>query len=205
MPKNPGRTFILIASACAIFWPGAFIFGYPGVMRQYWQQAFNVGGSEVGKSVFFVLIGAACFMYLCGRWQEKYGPAKLAALGAVLCGSSVIWLSRAGNMTDVYAWAFLVGASSAFIYVPGAFIQNRMAHIVHLYRLLFVIIFFNTQANGHTINAARNFSYPSRPPCPYLRADIIQDRDTMTFSSPGNMDIKIRIVDKNQKVGTIVF
>ena len=33
-----GRVFILIASAGAIFWPGAYIFGFPGVMRQHWQQ-----------------------------------------------------------------------------------------------------------------------------------------------------------------------
>ena len=114
MPEKPGRAFILISCACAIFWPGAFIFGFPGVMRQYWQQAFDVGGSEVGQT-----------MYLCGRWQEKYGPAKLAALGAVLCGSSVIWLGRAENMTAVYAWAFLVGASSAFIYVPALTVVQR--------------------------------------------------------------------------------
>jgi OFA family oxalate/formate antiporter-like MFS transporter len=125
MPKKPGRTFILIASACAIFWPGAFIFGYPGVMRQYWQQAFNVGSSEVGQTVFFILAGATCFMYLCGRWQEKFSPAKLAAFGAVLCGSSVIWLGRTENITAVYVWAFLAGASSAFIYVPALTVVQR--------------------------------------------------------------------------------
>jgi MFS transporter, OFA family, oxalate/formate antiporter len=119
MIDKPGRALILIACACAIFWPGAFIFGFPGVMSRYWQQAFNVGGSAVGKTVFFVLIGATCFMYLCGRWQEKYDPGKLAALGAILCGSSVIWLGQAENMNAVYAWAFLTGASSAFIYVPA--------------------------------------------------------------------------------------
>ncbi len=47
MPQKSGRAFILIACACAVFWPGAFIFGYPGIMRHYWQQAFNVGGSFV--------------------------------------------------------------------------------------------------------------------------------------------------------------
>ena len=125
MPEKPGRASILISCACAIFWPGAFIFGFPGVMRQHWQQAFNVGGSAVGQTIFFILIGATCFMYLCGRWQEKYGPGKLAALGAVLCGSSVIWLGQADNMTAVYAWAFLVGASSAFIYVPALTVVQR--------------------------------------------------------------------------------
>ena len=119
MIKKPGRTLILVSCVCAIFWPGAFIFGFPGILRQHWQQTFNVGGSSVGQTIFFILTGATCFMYLCGRWQEKYGPAKLAALGAVLCGSSVIWLGRAENMTAVYAWAFLVGASSAFVYAPA--------------------------------------------------------------------------------------
>jgi OFA family oxalate/formate antiporter-like MFS transporter len=125
MIEKPGRALILISCACAIFWPGAFIFGFPGIMRQHWQQAFNVGGGAVGRTIFFILIGATCFMYLCGRWQEKYGAGKLAALGAVLCGGSVIWLGRAENMTAVYAWAFSVGASSAFIYVPALTVVQR--------------------------------------------------------------------------------
>ena len=125
MPQKPGRTLILIACACAVFWPGAFIFGFPGIMRHYWQQAFNAGDSAVGQTIFFILIGATCFMYLCGRWQEKYGPGKLTALGAVLCGSSVIWLGRTESMTAVHAWAFLVGAASAFIYVPALTVVQR--------------------------------------------------------------------------------
>ena len=119
MSQKPARVFILTASAIAVFCPGAFIFGYPGIMRHYWQQAFNVGSSEVGQTIFFILIGATCFMYLCGRWQEKYGPRKLAVPGAVVTGAGVFWLGRAGNMTAVHAWAFLAGAASAFIYVPA--------------------------------------------------------------------------------------
>jgi len=125
LSEKSGRTLILISCACAIFWPGAFIFGFPGVMSQHWQQAFNAGRSEVGQTVFFILTGASCFMYLCGRWQEKYGPGKLAALGAGLCGSSAIWLGQAENMTAVYVWAFLVGISSAFIYVPALTVVQR--------------------------------------------------------------------------------
>jgi OFA family oxalate/formate antiporter-like MFS transporter len=113
------RTAVLIASGGAIFWPGAFIFGFPGVMRQYWQQTFITDGSGVGRTIFFILIGATSFMYLCGRWQEKCGPGKLAAVGAVICGGSAIWLSTADGMPAVYIWAFLVGASSAFVYVPA--------------------------------------------------------------------------------------
>ena len=78
-------------------------------------------------------------MYLCGRWQEKYGPGKLAALGAVLCGSSAIWLSRAEDMTAVYIWAYLAGASSAFIYAGTALsslkkrkvTRSILPHMIH--------------------------------------------------------------------------
>jgi len=125
MPEKSGRALILISCACAIFWPGAFIFGFPGVMSQHWQQAFNVGRSEVGQTVFFILAGATCFMYMCGRWQEKFGPGSLAALGAGLCGSSAVWLSQTENMIAVYIWAFIVGASSAFIYIPALTVVQR--------------------------------------------------------------------------------
>ena len=119
MPAKISRTIILVACACAIFWPGSFIFGLPGVLRQHWQQVFNADSSAIGRTVFFILIGATCFMYLCGRFQEKYSPAKLASIGILMCGISVIWLSQAGNMTEVNIWAFIVGASSAFVYLPG--------------------------------------------------------------------------------------
>ena len=124
MAKSP-RTLILIACACAIFWPGAFIFGLPGVLRQYWQQAFDAGGGAVGETIFFILIGATCFMYLCGRLQEKYSPGRLAAVGSVMCGSSAVWLSHAGSMLEVNVWAFFAGASSAFIYIPGLTVVQR--------------------------------------------------------------------------------
>jgi OFA family oxalate/formate antiporter-like MFS transporter len=119
MPAKKSRNIILIACACAIFWPGAFIFGLPGVLRQHWQQAFDADGGAVGRTVFFILIGATCFMYLCGRLQEKYSSRRLASIGAVMCGSSSIWLGQAGNMAEVNVWAFVVGASSAFVYLPG--------------------------------------------------------------------------------------
>ena len=125
MLVKKSRTVILIACACAIFWPGAFIFGLPGVLRQHWQQAFNAGGGAVGGTVFFILTGATCFMYLCGRLQEKYAPGRLAAIGAVMCGGSVIWLSQAASMGAVNMGAFCIGAASAFVYLPGLTVVQR--------------------------------------------------------------------------------
>ncbi|MFH1984475.1 MAG: MFS transporter [Pseudomonadota bacterium] len=125
MPTKNARGFVLIACACAIFWPGAFIFGLPGILRQHWQQAFGASGREVGGTVFFVLTGATCFMYLCGRLMQKYGPGRLTAIGAVACGGSAIWLSSAGSIHEVNIWAFFVGASSAFVYLPGLTVVQR--------------------------------------------------------------------------------
>jgi OFA family oxalate/formate antiporter-like MFS transporter len=103
----------------AVFWPGAFIFGFPGVLSQHWQLAFGVGKAAVGQSIFFILAGAGTFMYVVGRWQAVVGPSRMAAFGAFLCGGSVIYLGHVSSMRGVYGWGFLVGASSAFLYIPG--------------------------------------------------------------------------------------
>jgi OFA family oxalate/formate antiporter-like MFS transporter len=103
----------------AVFWPGAFIFGFPGVLSQHWQLTFGAGKAAVGQSIFFILAGAGTFMYLVGRWQAVVGPSRMAAVGALLCGGSVIYLGYVSSMIGVYGWGFLVGASSAFLYIPG--------------------------------------------------------------------------------------
>jgi MFS transporter, OFA family, oxalate/formate antiporter len=119
MPKLRSSTLVFIASTAAIFWPGAFVFAFPGLFGQYWQQTFAVNAGAVGGTVFITLVGGTCFMYLCGRWQEKYGPRRMAAVGAVLGGLGTIWLSRAESMFDVNLWAFVVGAATSFVYLPG--------------------------------------------------------------------------------------
>lgn len=125
MPKLKNGAAAFIACCVAIFWPGAFIFGFPGTLGPYWQQAFEVGRADIGKSLFFVLAGAGSFMYLTGRWQERLGFPWVTALGAVVCGGSAALLSFARGMGAVYAWAFLVGASSAFIYIPALTVAQR--------------------------------------------------------------------------------
>ena len=74
----------LIAGCGAVFWPGAFIFSFPGVMGPHWQETFQVGSAAVGQTLFFVLAAVGVFMFLIGRWQEKFAPARLAAIGKVL-------------------------------------------------------------------------------------------------------------------------
>ncbi len=115
----------LIASCAAIFWPGAFIFSFPGVLGPYWQQAFQVGKGAIGQTLFFVLAAVGLFMFFIGRWQEKIGPAWLAAIGAILCGGCTMLLGYASSIKHIYAWAFLIGVSSAFIYIPALTVAQR--------------------------------------------------------------------------------
>jgi len=111
-------TKALVACCTAIFWPGAFIFGFPGVMGSVWQQKFAVGQAAVGQTLFFVLAAVGLFMFLSSRLLERFGPSRLVAVGAILGGLSTAWVGAAGRMIEVYAWAFLMGAASTCIYLP---------------------------------------------------------------------------------------
>jgi OFA family oxalate/formate antiporter-like MFS transporter len=78
-----------------------------------------VGRGSVGQTLFFVLASVGLFMFLAGRLQEKIGLAWMMAIGAILCGGCTLLLRYASSINHVYMWSFLVGASSAFIYIPA--------------------------------------------------------------------------------------
>jgi OFA family oxalate/formate antiporter-like MFS transporter len=43
----------------------------------------------------------------------------MVGFGGLLCGGSVIFLGRVSGFSGVYAWAFLMGTASAFLYIPS--------------------------------------------------------------------------------------
>jgi len=109
----------LISCAVAIFWPGALIFGYSGVMAPYWQEMFSVGRGAVGNNLFFLLASLGIFMFFVGRWQEKVGTRIMISIGALLCGLNVFIVTYASHLYMLYLWAFLNGTASCFIYIPA--------------------------------------------------------------------------------------
>jgi OFA family oxalate/formate antiporter-like MFS transporter len=117
--KKAHGILAVIGSSAAIFWPGAFIFGYPGVMGPLWQLRFGVGRGAIGNTLFFVLAAVGCFMFFVGRWQERWGTRRLITLGALLCGLNTFLIAYADRLWLLYLWAFLNGAASSFIYIPG--------------------------------------------------------------------------------------
>ncbi|HUS74422.1 MAG TPA: MFS transporter [Methanothrix sp.] len=119
MPRNIKATLAVLGSCIAIFWPGALTFGFPGVMAPIWQEMFHVGNAATGLTIFFMLAAVGAFMFLVGRWQERYGIRRMIALGVILTALASIVASQASSIYTVYAWAFLNGIASSFVYVPA--------------------------------------------------------------------------------------
>lgn len=109
----------VLGCSLALFWPGALNFGFPGVMAPLWQEMFNVGRAAIGNTIFFMLAAVGIFMFLVGRWQERYGTRAMITLGIILCSFSVLIAAYASSVIMIYAWAFLTGLSSCFVYIPA--------------------------------------------------------------------------------------
>jgi MFS transporter, OFA family, oxalate/formate antiporter len=108
----------LTACCIAIFWPGAFIFGLPGVLSSYWQQNLGVGQMEIGRVLFFALAAAGIFMFVTGRCQMRFGVQKVAIAGALIVAASQCLLLFAKNIQLVYVWAFITSAAVCFVNLP---------------------------------------------------------------------------------------
>lgn len=115
----------MAGSALALFWPGAFAFGLPGVLSQHWQQVFGVGRGAVGATVFFMLASLGVFMFVVGRLQERLGPRVMVTIGGVLTGASLFILAFATSIHMVYVWGSVSGTASSFVMIPVLTVVQR--------------------------------------------------------------------------------
>ena len=125
MTSNKNAILAVVGCSLAIFWPGALTFGYPGVMTPAWREMFHVGRGAAGMTVFFILAAVGIFMFLVGRWQERYGPRTLIVLGVILTAVASLIAASASSMVMIYAWAFLNGLASCFVYIPAMTMVQR--------------------------------------------------------------------------------
>jgi OFA family oxalate/formate antiporter-like MFS transporter len=124
--RNPDTGMRAVtAASIAIFWPGALIFGLPGVMATRWAEMFHVGRGAIGNTLFFVLAAVGLFMFFVGRLQEKFGSRKMVIIGSAMTGLSVPILAFSPNIFGIYLWAFLTGAASCFVYIPSLTIVQK--------------------------------------------------------------------------------
>jgi OFA family oxalate/formate antiporter-like MFS transporter len=119
LPETNQPLLAIIGTCLAIFWPGALTFGFPGVMSSLWQGMFGVGSAATGLVIFFMLAAVGVFMFLVGRWQERWGLRAMMALGVALTAAGSVLVSTATDISTVYAWAALNGMASCFVYVPA--------------------------------------------------------------------------------------
>ena len=113
------RIAALVGCSLSIFLTGAFVFGYPGLMGPYWQEAFQVDAAATGNTLAFVLLALGIFMFFAGKWHERLGTRKSILIGAAILACAMLVLIFAKNIYMVYAWAFMNGVSNCFIYGPG--------------------------------------------------------------------------------------
>jgi len=126
MPNFNNKKLILVFGCLTIFFPGAIVFGFPGVMAAEWQSMFNVNKEQIGQIMFFMLSGTGFSMYLAGRLQTKMPGRVLVFTGNIGCALGMILVGHASSMTDVYIWAFLEGFFTGFVYIPSLTIYQRM-------------------------------------------------------------------------------
>lgn len=109
-----------------IFFPGSFVFGFPGVMALEWQTVFQVNQAQIGRLMFFVLAGTGFSMYLAGRLQENIPSHRIIFIGSLSCSLAMLFVGQAGNMSQVYIWAFAEGFFSGFVYIPCLTLFQKM-------------------------------------------------------------------------------
>jgi OFA family oxalate/formate antiporter-like MFS transporter len=119
LAKDRNAQLAVLGACVAIFFPGALTFGFPGVMASIWQEMFHVGRAATGLTIFFMLAAVGAFMFLVGRWQERMGLRRMIVLGIILTSFASLVVSEAGTIYVVYAWAFINGLASSFVYVPA--------------------------------------------------------------------------------------
>lgn len=124
------RAWLAVISCCAgIFWSGALIFGFPGVMGEYWRETFAVSTAATSKITMFVLFALGACSFFSGKFHLRFGTRKSFLTGTLLIVISMFVLIFGKNIYMVYLWAALNGASSMFIYSPGlATVQRWIPH-----------------------------------------------------------------------------
>lgn len=127
MKENYG--YKLFACGISIFWCGTIAFGYAGVVGLHWQEMFQVGSTETGLVVTFMLLALACCMFFSGKVHQMIGMAKCLIIAWVMFIIAFTILYFAKNMIMVYIWGFMSNTALSFVYGPGlATVQQAAPH-----------------------------------------------------------------------------
>lgn len=106
---------------------GALFFFYawvlrvsPSVMVEELMRDFSVGGAAIGNLSALYFYGYAGMQIPVGLMIDRFGPRRLLAVSALICGASCLLAAWSPTLEGVALGRFLIGASAAFSLV-GAF------------------------------------------------------------------------------------
>ncbi len=116
--KGLKGTTVLIASCVNMVWIGTSIFALPGIMAPYWQSSLNISVGDISKSPLWILLATGIFMFVVGKIQEKFSLSWIVFIGSLILGITNFFVLFIRSLSHIYLWAFFVGCSSAFLYIP---------------------------------------------------------------------------------------
>lgn len=130
---RPWAAFLL---GCLFFCYGFFQRVSPSVMVEDLMRDFAVGAAILGNLSAFYFYAYAPIQIPVGLMLDRYGPRRLLAGAAALCGAGSLIFAFAHDVNLAYLGRFLVGAGAAFTWVGAVtlvtlyFPLNRFAFLV---------------------------------------------------------------------------
>ncbi|MEZ5818096.1 MAG: MFS transporter [Hyphomicrobiaceae bacterium] len=111
---------------------GALFFFYawvlrvsPSVMVEELMRDFSVGATAVGSLSAFYFYGYAGMQIPVGLMIDRFGPRRLLAISALVCGASCLLAAWSPTFGGVSLGRFLIGASAAFSLVGALAVAGQ--------------------------------------------------------------------------------
>jgi len=111
---------------------GALFFFYawvlrvsPSVMVEELMRDFSVGATAVGSLSAFYFYGYAGMQIPVGLMIDRFGPRRLLAISALVCGASCLLAAWSPTFAGVSLGRFLIGASAAFSLVGALAVAGQ--------------------------------------------------------------------------------
>lgn len=120
-PDGSSRTrtlpWIVWGLGAALFCYGFFQRVAPGVMVDPLMRDFQVGGALLGGLSAFYFYAYAGLQIPVGLLVDRYGPRRMLALGAALCGLGSLAFGLSQQVEVAYFGRLLIGAGAGFGFV----------------------------------------------------------------------------------------
>lgn len=125
MTANAGRATGSLSSRAWLIWAlgaGLFCYGFfhrnaPSVMIDPLMRDFMVGGAILGNLSAFYFYAYASLQIPVGLMIDRWGPRRMLALGALLCGAGSALFAAADSLTLAYIGRLLIGSGAAVGFV----------------------------------------------------------------------------------------